>query len=545
MSQPNTFSVDDLIFYVEEQADDFTFYLARDEKDTVVKALRSKLQQSELIDEGSGEIFSFAERVLVKPLNITKDVIKTPDVEFWASLAAPKTGSQYKFLLDQLRARGAAHYFSNKSAPQNPADRKKVLEIAVQVLNEAVKDPGLQNAAWINKTLSDSAKNFLNTLPENDTKTKWRNRLLLEQTFPDLIEEPQAGRGLICLSYVGRYLSVTFRKLTKGKGYEATRHKDKEARKSYMFGLNEYCELIYREVFKNTGSEQHAQGLVVITGSTKSAKSEIARGLIQLYLMGQAPANRKHHLVTFEDPVERLYADHGSCDGLSPWVAIPRSSSSENTDYTPRQKQKDARLLEDALSDALRQTPALFFVGETRNNEEWRVLLNFAATGHLIVTTAHAGSLVEAMHKIFEALHVNNPADRNEVAAKLLSIMHLRSYDLEFTGAPLSGERTAPTKTTTNALFPAVWRRTPRGIASLTSDGLASLLPSRPKGNTASGAESQVMDGPSCLGRRWLIQQIIEQEETRKELESVFKDQFTPLRDQAYAKATEWDLRGV
>jgi hypothetical protein len=214
---------------------------------------------------------------------------------------------------------------------------------------------------------------------------------------------------------------------------------------------------------------------------------------------------------------------------------MPRSS--ETTDYTPRQKEKDARLLEDALSDALRQTPALFFVGETRNSEEWKVLLNFAATGHLIVTTAHAGSLVEAMHKIFEALHVKTAADRNEVAAKLLSVIHLRSYDLEVNGAAA--------KTTTNALFPALWRRTPRGIASLTSDGLASLLPSRPHDIGAAGVQSQEANGPSCLGRRWLIQQIMEQQETLDELESVFQAEFNPLREQAYAKATEWDLRGV
>jgi hypothetical protein len=546
MSQHNSLSIDDdLVFYVEEQADDFTFYLVRDEEDTIVKALKNKLKKSELIESGTGEMFSFAERVLVKPLTITKDNIRTPDDRFWANLVAAKADSQYKFLLDQLKSRGAASYFSPGSAVQSAADRKNILDTVIQVLNESVKGPSLENTKWTSKPLNKPAENFLNTLPENETKKRWRNRLMLEQAFPDLIEEPQAGRALVCFSYVGRYLSVTFRKLSKGKGYDAPAHRNKEIRQSYMFGLNEYCELVYREVFKHTGSTQHAQGLLVITGSTKSAKSEIARGLIQLYLTGKTQANRRHHLVTFEDPVERLFADHESCSDLSPWIAIPDSPDLKRTDYTPRQKQKDAGLLEEALSDALRQTPAIFFVGETRNSEEWKVLLNFAATGHLIVTTAHAGSLVEAMHKIFEALHVKTAADRNEVAAKLLSVIHLRSYDLEYTEAPPKGERAVPKKMTTNALFPAVWRRTPRGIASLTSDGLASLLPSRPRENETSGSNGQEMNGPSCLGRRWLIQQILEQTQTRDELESVFNDQFSPLRDQAYAKATEWDLRGV
>ena len=537
MSQPAPApsSTDDLVFYVEEQADDFTFYLARGGDDKVFNLLKDKLKKSEFVEGESSQMYSFAERVLIKPLNITKDVLKTPDDVFWIRLLTSREGSPYWFLLKQLKAHDPNVYLRPSSSPPNATAKKKLLEIAVEVLNEAVKGEALEGPMWTTEPLNKSAEDFLNELPENDTKRMWRNRLLLEQAFPDLIEEPQAGRGLICSSYVGKYLSVTFRKLTKGQGYDAPRRKTQESRRNFMFGLNEYCELVYREVFKNTGSAQHAQGLIVITGSTKSAKSEIARGLIQLYLSGKPSTNRKHHLVTFEDPVERLFADHGPCGDLSPWIAMPRSS--ETTDYTPRQKEKDARLLEDALSDALRQTPALFFVGETRNTEEWKVLLNFAATGHLIVTTAHAGSLVEAMHKIFEALHVKTAADRNEVAAKLLSVIHLRSYDLEVNGAAA--------KTTTNALFPALWRRTPRGIASLTSDGLASLLPSRPHEIGAAGVQSQEANGPSCLGRRWLIQQIMEQQETLDELESVFQAEFNPLREQAYAKATEWDLRGV
>jgi hypothetical protein len=231
----------------------------------------------------------------------------------------------------------------------------------------------------------------------------------------------------------------------------------------------------------------------------------------------------------------------------------------DERDYTPREKDKDASRLRDALSDALRQTPALFLVGETRQKAEWKVLLDFAATGHLIVTTAHAGSLVEAMHKIFEALKVETPAERSEIASKLLGVIHIRSGDLAFetatNGKPAVNGKSDLKTESTNILFPALWRRSPRAIASLTSDGLASLLPHRSRtdsngnGRTANNGDG---DEPSCLGRRALIQQLFEELKTNSNalafLEEVFKKHDTTLEEfktEAYTKAIEWDLQGV
>ena len=95
------------------------------------------------------------------------------------------------------------------------------------------------------------------------------------------------------------------------------------------------------------------------------------------------------------------------------------------------------------------------------------------------------------MHKIFEAKTVKTSGDRSEVANKLLGIVHLGREKISL-------DENNKEKVT-NALFPTLWRRTPRGIAALTSNGLASLLPHYPSGD----------DAPSCLGRKWLLERLV------------------------------------
>jgi hypothetical protein len=253
-------------------------------------------------------------------------------------------------------------------------------------------------------------------------------------------------------------------------------------------------------------------------------KSEITRGLIHLNLQerklkmqASKKKGRSPHLVTFEDPIEMFYARDEVVVGN---LRVSLGLGGE-INYTPRQKQKDAGFLRDALADALRQTPAVFFVGETRSKEEWEVLLDFAATGHLIVTTAHAGSLIEAMRKIFEARGVETAADRAEIGNKLLAVVNLKPGKIETEGDD-----------STEVVFPTLWRRTSRGVASLTSDGLSSLLPHR-----------KITGGPSCLGRRWFIEDLIGR--VQGDLDQVFGSSvLASMKTKAYKKTTNWDLQG-
>ncbi len=535
-----------LNFYVEEEGDDFTFYVK--DIDGAIKAELKKLFKSarpEADEPSTGERVSVAERVYITNLILTEDGIKIGE-SFWPNLKAAAPNSSYQYLSNLLLVGPASqslNKFSNGTDQQR--DRKEIESAILKVLNDAINGVPLANQSWANNRLEGLDKDYLDKLDEGLLKTRWQNRFILRQAFPDLIKSRQTGRGLICSSYIGDYLSITFRKISDDHGYTAGDYRNKQhKRKENLFSLSEYCELLFREVFERTRSVEHAQGLLVITGATKSAKSEITRGVIQRYLDASESNDRRHHLVTFEDPVERFFAFENLSSPFS-WAAVKFGTKDQKRDYTPREKPTDVKLLDEALADALRQTPRVFFVGETQEKADWRVLLEFAATGHLIVTTAHAGSLVEAMHKIFEAVRVKTAADRNEVAAKLLGVINIRaSAELKFE-TPVNNE-TAVLDKGTNILFPALWRRSPRGVASLTSDGLASLLPHRPRQQTQAATQESYSDGPSCLGRRSLMEQLFT--DANDELLTFFNNDNTALaafQNKAYLKSIEWDLQGV
>ncbi|HKY27400.1 MAG TPA: ATPase, T2SS/T4P/T4SS family [Pyrinomonadaceae bacterium] len=528
--QNNSSNSEKLVFYVDEDSEDFTFYLQIDEKKTVVQTLlQNGLNQikSPKAKIAGNKTFTFSEEVVVKSRRLTKDNLEPVDDSFWTKLRDSTGDTCYSYLREKLEAKAkndselTESLAALKSGDFKKEHQKILLKALAEVLTDALDDSSLESRPWIDEKLPAREDALIKALPDGEIKKQWRNRDFLQRACSDLIKETQIGRGLICFSYVGKYLSITFRRYTAREGYAAEKVTD---RRKYLFSLYEYCDVIYKEVFERTDSTQHAHGLLVITGSTKSAKSEIARALIYRYLTTKN-GTRKPHLVTFEDPVERFYANERS-QKLDPWFAVQRSEPFSVIDYTPRQKGKDVALLRDALTDALRQTPAAFFVGETRDKKEWELLLDFAATGHLIVTTAHANSLVEAMHKIFEARRVKTPADRSEIGSKLFGLAHLRMTNVPINDAGKTAE----------VLFPALWRRTERGVAGLTSDGLASLLPHRSSDDKSNGQ-------PSCLGRRWLMGCLVDS--AQNDLTEIFKPTYEDLKLRVFQKATEWDLQGV
>ena len=175
---------------------------------------------------------------------------------------------------------------------------------------------------------------------------------------------------------------------------------------------------------------------------------------------------------------------------------------------------------------ALRQTLEVFYVGELRNPHDWRKLVDFAGTGHLVVTTAHAGSLHEALRNIFSATKTETPAERSAIAGRILAVVHLKSVE----SPPMIPKRCKVEK----IIVPTLWRRTPDGVMGLMEYGLSSVLPCQPQ-----------IDRPDCtlprqssLGRAWFTKELIkrrcESERREKESESDFDDLIT--------KAAAWDL---
>lgn len=191
------------------------------------------------------------------------------------------------------------------------------------------------------------------------------------------------------------------------------------------------------------------RGLIVIAGETGSRKTTLAREMARRHVSALMGAFRPH-VVTCEDPIESWFA------------YTPEEASRHGFEYTPRHKGIDVRNLKDAVADALRQKPALLFVNEVRSADEWSALLDFAGTGHLAITTTHAGSLVETFERLFRAADATTPAKRSHVAGRIVSVVHVKK---------LGGK-----------LVPTAWVQTTSGRMALTQEGLGSLLPSPERG---------------------------------------------------------------
>jgi hypothetical protein len=319
------------------------------------------------------------------------------------------------------------------------------------------------------------------------------------------VVEQVTAHSLICSCFRGQYYSVTCRLVhgSLGDGAvawpEAASLKDpgSEILWPAIEPRDRIAEMI-RELIHHVWGKLEIEnrrrlptGLIVVAGRTGSGKSLIARALARRFMeyATHLHGGRRPHLLTYEDPIEELF--HES----------PEAAARSGIDYTPREKGVDVPSLEAAARDALRQTPALFYVGETRDEKDWGVLLRFAETG-LAITTSHTGSLVETMGQILRAAKARSPAERSRVVERIAALVHLRPHLLE------AGEK---------VLIPAFWFRSKCSISSFTAEGLGALLPNlEEKGSCDS------------YGRAYAVKHL----------------SFLSGIEELLISAVEWDLRG-
>ena len=169
-----------------------------------------------------------------------------------------------------------------------------------------------------------------------------------------------------------------------------------------------------------------------------------------------------------------------------------------------RQRGRDVNSLREGLDDALRQTPTCFYVGEVRDQNQWREIVDFAGTGHLIVTTTHAGSLTETFGKIFSAVGAQTSQQRREVASRIRLCAHLVMKELIFDE---SGERSQKN------VLPEVWVNIRDAVNSMVSDGLGSLIPNNRYVLSRSQFLRHVAEQHRELRSRQFFQRVSEQAE--------------------------------
>jgi type II secretory ATPase GspE/PulE/Tfp pilus assembly ATPase PilB-like protein len=118
-------------------------------------------------------------------------------------------------------------------------------------------------------------------------------------------------------------------------------------------------------------------GAILITGPAGSGKTTTAYALLR-ELADRGETLRS--IVTLEDPVEHALSGIAQCEISS----------------------QGDRTLGETIKYMMRQDPEVLFVGEIRDRQTAASAFQAALTGHLLLTTFHAGDAVEAIGRLCE-----------------------------------------------------------------------------------------------------------------------------------------------
>lgn len=117
-------------------------------------------------------------------------------------------------------------------------------------------------------------------------------------------------------------------------------------------------------------------GLILICGATGTGKSTTLASMIEYINQ-----NKFKHIITLEEPIEYVFTNKKSL-------------------IHQREYHVDFENFSEAIKMAMRQDPDVIMVGEIRDTETMKACLNAAETGHLVLGTLHASSVIEAIMRM-------------------------------------------------------------------------------------------------------------------------------------------------
>lgn len=120
------------------------------------------------------------------------------------------------------------------------------------------------------------------------------------------------------------------------------------------------------------------RGLVLITGATGSGKSTTLASMID-----HRNQNMKGHIITLEDPIEFVHHHKRS-------VVNQREVGVDTENYHI------------GLKNVLRQAPDMILIGEIRDRETMEACMNYAETGHLVLSTLHSVNANQTLERIMQ-----------------------------------------------------------------------------------------------------------------------------------------------
>jgi len=142
--------------------------------------------------------------------------------------------------------------------------------------------------------------------------------------------------------------------------------------------IPEFGELRLPPVIREISN--YRNGLVIMAGATGSGKSTTLAAMLD-YIIARRPINA----VTIEDPIEYRY------------------STTQKGTVCQREIGRDVMSYAQGLNDAMRETPDIIVVGEARDRAVMQAALQAGETGHLVMATVHAMTVIGTLQRIMSA----------------------------------------------------------------------------------------------------------------------------------------------